>query len=234
MLSIYFVEFLLHIIQIFICFFFYIMLKFLQKLIFFKWVIVGVGGGSVSGDSPKASTISLELNMRSCIKRQAIFGELIYFLFVSDLCRQIEFDHSFDGKRLKNHVIRTAEVQSERSCRTLCYMEPNCVSYNFNKVIRKCELNNSTLREGEENMESNPGYAYCGAKVCKVLQIMKLCKKTKCYLFGSKIVCRYCNYGSNTFWSNAALRVATVNFLENIIKVFQNKCNLQTGFARLN
>ena len=230
MLSTYFVEFLLQIIQIFICFFFYIMLKFLQKLIFFKWVIVGVG---VSGDSQKASTISLELNMRSCIKRQAIFGELIYFLFVSDICRQIEFDHSFDGKRLKNHVIRTAEVQSERSCRTLCYMEPNCVSYNFNKVTRKCELNNSTSREGEENMESNPGYVYCGAKVCKVLQIMKLCKKTKCYLFGSRIVCECCNYGSITFWSNAALGVATVNFLENIMKVFQNKCNLKTGFARL-
>ncbi|XP_073247495.1 uncharacterized protein [Porites lutea] len=81
-----------------------------------------------------------------------------------DICRQIEFDHSFDGKRLKNHLIRTAEVQSERSCRTLCYMEPNCVSYNFNKVTRKCELNNSTSREGEGNMESNPGYIYCGAK----------------------------------------------------------------------
>ena len=28
-------------------------------------------------------------------------------------------------------------------------------------------------------MESNPGYVYCGAKVCKVLQIMKLCKKKR-------------------------------------------------------
>ena len=56
--------------------------------------------------------------MRSCIKPQAIFSQLMYFLFVSDICRQIEFDHSFDGKRLKNHVIRTAEVQSERLCAT--------------------------------------------------------------------------------------------------------------------
>ena len=45
-------------------------------------------------------------------------------------------------------------------------MEPNCVSYNFNKVKRKCELNNSTLKEVEENMqESNPNYVYSGAKV---------------------------------------------------------------------
>ena len=45
-------------------------------------------------------------------------------------------------------------------------MEPNCVSYNFNKVKRKCELNNSTLKEVEENVqESNPNYIYSGAKV---------------------------------------------------------------------
>ncbi|KAM7445023.1 hypothetical protein ABFA07_006410 [Porites harrisoni] len=80
-------------------------------------------------------------------------------------CRQLEFNHIFDGKRLKNHVIRTVDVPSERSCRTLCYMEPNCVSYNFNKVKRRCELNNSTLKEVEENMqESNPNYLYSGAK----------------------------------------------------------------------
>ena len=93
--------------------------------------------------------------------------QLFYvFCFLSGECRQLEFNHIFDGKRLKNHVIRTVDVPSERSCRTLCYMEPNCVSYNFNKVKRKCELNNSTLKEVEENMqESNPNYIYSGAKV---------------------------------------------------------------------
>ena len=93
--------------------------------------------------------------------------QLFYvFCFLSGECRQLEFNHIFDGKRLKNHVIRTVDVPSERSCRTLCYMEPNCVSYNFNKVKRKCELNNSTLKEVEENMqESNPNYICSGAKV---------------------------------------------------------------------
>ncbi|CAH3153180.1 unnamed protein product, partial [Porites evermanni] len=85
---------------------------------------------------------------------------------LSGECHQLEFNHIFDGKRLKNHVIRTVDVTGERSCRTLCYMEPNCVSYNFNKVTRKCELNNSTLKEVEENMqESNPNYIPSGAKV---------------------------------------------------------------------
>ena len=72
-------------------------------------------------------------------------------------------------------MIRTVDVTGERSCRTLCYMEPNCVSYNFNKVTRKCELNNSTLREGEGNMEKNPSYIYYGAKV----QIICLLEENK-------------------------------------------------------
>ena len=94
------------------------------------------------------------------------FPYSIILCFLSGECRQLEFNHIFDGKRLKNHVIRTVDVPSERSCRTLCYMEPNCVSYNFNKVKRRCELNNSTLKEVEENMqESNPNYLYSGAKV---------------------------------------------------------------------
>ncbi|CAH3160763.1 unnamed protein product, partial [Porites evermanni] len=86
------------------------------------------------------------------------------FSFLSGTCRQLQFYHTVDGKRLKNHVIRTVDVTGERSCRTLCYMEPNCVSYNFNRATRKCELNNSTSREGEGNMESNPDYIYYGAK----------------------------------------------------------------------
>ena len=103
---------------------------------------------------------------RSRIERHSIFPYSIILCFLSGECRQLEFNHIFDGKRLKNHVIRTVDVPSERSCRTLCYMEPNCVSYNFNKVKRKCELNNSTLKEVEENMqESNPNYVYSGAKV---------------------------------------------------------------------
>ncbi|KAM7445026.1 hypothetical protein ABFA07_006413 [Porites harrisoni] len=79
-------------------------------------------------------------------------------------CRQLQFYHTVNGKRLKNHVIRIVDVTGERSCRTLCYMEPNCVSYNFNKVTRKCELNNSTSRDGKKNMETNPDYIYFGAK----------------------------------------------------------------------
>ena len=35
----------------------------------------------------------------------------------------------------------------------------------LNRATRKCELNNSTLREEKEKMETNPHYICCGAKV---------------------------------------------------------------------
>ena len=110
-------------------------------------------------------TILITHTNKSRIERHSIFPYSIILCFLSGECRQLEFNHIFDGNRLKNHVIRTGDVTGERSCRTLCYMEPNCVSYNFNKVKRKYELNNSTFKEGEENMESNPNYIYSGAKV---------------------------------------------------------------------
>ncbi|RMX60856.1 hypothetical protein pdam_00023823 [Pocillopora damicornis] len=44
----------------------------------------------------------------------------------------MEFTSSlaFPGKRLINHLIRTVESPVQGFCSALCYMEPNCVSYN--------------------------------------------------------------------------------------------------------
>ena len=98
--------------------------------------------------------------------------------FFSDNCRQLEFrpDHTFDGKRLKNHVIRTVDVKDGGFCETVCYMEPNCVSDNLKKEANvngkyECELNNSTFEGQEDKLEKNPKYMYRGAKVREVLKI---------------------------------------------------------------
>ena len=94
-------------------------------------------------------------------------------LHFSDDCRQLEFmpDYNYDGKRLKDNVIHTADVIVEGSCRTLCYMEPNCVSYNFNTTAshngrHHCELNNST-HEGDKHdkLVTEKDFFYRGAKV---------------------------------------------------------------------
>jgi len=93
----------------------------------------------------------------------------------SENCRQLEFrpDHTFDGKRLKNHVIRTDDVLDGDFCETLCYMEANCVSYNLKKAASgngkyECELNNSTFEVQKDKLERNADYLYRGAKACQV------------------------------------------------------------------
>ena len=101
-----------------------------------------------------------------------IFFVLMPTLHFSDDCRQLEFmpDYYYDGKRLKNHVIYTTDVFAEGSCRTLCYMEPNCVSYNFNTTAsdngrHHCELNNATHEGSRDDLVGVPDYFYRGSKV---------------------------------------------------------------------
>ena len=53
----------------------------------------------------------------------------------------------------------------------LCYMEPNCVSYNFMKRVgpenHVCELNNSTDERHKGDLMENLSYLYHEAKVRK-------------------------------------------------------------------
>ena len=75
----------------------------------------------------------------------------------------------FHGQRLKNHVIRRADVTNTDFCSALCFMEPKCMSYNLKTEIEngkhKCELNNATYEENTGDVEENPNYVYLGAEV---------------------------------------------------------------------
>ena len=90
----------------------------------------------------------------------------------SDECRHLEFTAAgvFHGQRLMNHVIRRADVTNKEFCGALCFMEPQCVSYNLLMALdengkHKCELNNATYEENTRDMEENPSYEYLGAEV---------------------------------------------------------------------
>jgi len=91
--------------------------------------------------------------------------------YLSDECRYLEFTaaQTFKGKRLMNHVIRSDDVIDQEFCGALCFMEHNCVSYNYittSKIEKQnCELNNATYEGHEDDLEENPDYAYRGAKV---------------------------------------------------------------------
>ena len=92
----------------------------------------------------------------------------------SGQCRTLRFTNDpIHDHRLKNHVIRTTEIINEDICQLQCYLEPNCVSYNFNKNEEangkhKCDLNNATFEHNNEHsadLAKNKNYVYRGAKV---------------------------------------------------------------------
>ena len=56
---------------------------------------------------------------------------------------------------MENHTVRTIEVADEGLCMLQCYLEPNCVSYNFCKIKQasgkhKCDLNSATIEHDED------------------------------------------------------------------------------------
>ena len=86
-------------------------------------------------------------------------------------CRNVRFTiDPIHGRRLNNHVIRTTGVINEDICRLKCYLEPDCVSYNFKKIAdtdgkHKCELNNATYEHDNEHLAKDKDYVYRGAEV---------------------------------------------------------------------
>ena len=62
------------------------------------------------------------------------------------------FEELKPQRAIKGHVIRSEEVVNEGFCRTMCYMEPNCVSINVKPLQGgkyNCELNNATADESQ-------------------------------------------------------------------------------------
>lgn len=58
-------------------------------------------------------------------------------------------------------------------CELQCYLEPSCLSFNFMKLAKKCQLNNSTFERQKNKLEKNLDFIYSGAKVsahCVVLE----------------------------------------------------------------
>ena len=93
--------------------------------------------------------------------------------FSIDQCRQLEFRAAlaFRGKRLLNHKIKEVYNVAKDFCGALCFMEPNCISYNIlvsndSPSITKCEMNNATHFEHPSDLVSFPNSTYRWSKVC--------------------------------------------------------------------
>ena len=76
--------------------------------------------------------------------------------------------HTFEGKRLKDHVIRSRDAIDADDCELLCFWEPDCVSFNFKKSMSQCELNNSTFEEQQNKLETHYDYIYREAEASVV------------------------------------------------------------------
>ena len=64
---------------------------------------------------------------------------------------------------------------NEGFCEMMCYMEPDCASYNLKKERdgngkRKCELNNSTHEGHKDELKENSNYDYRGAEASITLR----------------------------------------------------------------
>ena len=85
-------------------------------------------------------------------------------------CRSLKFTtFPKPGYRLENHTVRTIDVVNEDLCMFQCYLEPNCISYNFCEIKQlsgkhECDLNNATI-EHDEDLVKNESYIYRGAEV---------------------------------------------------------------------
>ena len=81
------------------------------------------------------------------------------------------------------HTIKTVEVLDMDLCELQCYQEHNCVSFNFKKdpengkATHKCELNNSTHLENDNELKNDEAYFYRGAKV-KILNDKRTLKNS--------------------------------------------------------
>lgn len=80
----------------------------------------------------------------------------------------------FAGKRLVEHVITTVQVLDKDLCELRCYLEPNCVSFNFKVKMDAertftCELNNATHLEQNGHFINTKDYDYQGGEVRTIL-----------------------------------------------------------------
>ena len=76
-----------------------------------------------------------------------------------------------DSRLSDDHVIRVYHVQNEPSCRVKCFLEPDCVAYNYGKNNEgnlQCELcNKSHLQVPTNHVMVTPGFIF--HPVAKVL-----------------------------------------------------------------
>ena len=94
---------------------------------------------------------------------------IFYAVLSTDYSRILIFKEPIFNKALMGHTIRTVKVYDDGGCRVLCYMEPNCVSFNIgpsDDETHTCNLNNGTDDSvSSPSLVDRPHFSYNGAEV---------------------------------------------------------------------
>ena len=89
------------------------------------------------------------------------------------MCRQLEFNQQLQGRALIGHVFTSIFVEDEENCKLNCYLENDCVSYNFASSLvsnkHLCELSDSDHREHPQDLQEENDFVYGASKVRNTL-----------------------------------------------------------------
>jgi len=79
---------------------------------------------------------------------------------------------------LSSHVIKNSRVLNEENCRINCFLEANCVSYNYGSAedeLNVCELSDKNhLQVPADDFEARQGFIY--RPVTPVRKLKLLCQ----------------------------------------------------------
>ena len=110
--------------------------------------------------------LSVQLKCRNC--------------FLLDDCRNIEFREKTENMVLISHVIKSERVLKEENCQLYCYLEANCVSYNYGPAedeLYLCELSDKNpLQVPSDELEERHGFIY--RPVTPVSKLKQRCQRS--------------------------------------------------------
>ena len=92
------------------------------------------------------------------------------------MCRTLEFAQPLQDHALTGHVFKKISMETEEKCQLNCYLENDCVSYNYgfslisNKHI--CELSESDHRQHPADLQLKHGFLYGANKVRYVRRVL--------------------------------------------------------------
>lgn len=102
------------------------------------------------------------------IQRVCHFYLLTYLCFDVGFCRILEFTPPLDGHALVNHVIRTISLDRQDACRVACYLDNDCLSYNFGRRPDGdyiCQLSDSDHYQHPYDLKKSSDFIYRGTEV---------------------------------------------------------------------